>query len=314
MMKIPGNTATGTAHGKLILAGEHAVVYGQPAIALPFDHVKIETAVIRKQGPLSIDCRFYKGALDKAPERLHGIRACVKEILRTLKKPAENLAIKLESTIPIGRGLGSSAAVAVAIVRGLYAFFEKQLTKMELERFVQIAENFAHGNPSGIDMMAVISNDPIWFEKGKAARPLPFSLPFYLVVADSGRVHNTARAVGSIREKSGSDPKTVESAISRLGEIVHEAGRALIEKDGLHLGRLFNEAHAQLSVLGVSDEGLNTLCAAARSAGALGAKLTGAGRGGCIISLAESRKKASAVAQALQKAGAAQVWQFSLEG
>ncbi|MCQ5178394.1 GHMP family kinase ATP-binding protein, partial [Faecalibacterium prausnitzii] len=74
------------------------------------------------------DCRFYKGALDKASEGLHGIRACVKEILRTLKKPAENLAIKLESTIPIGRGLGSSAAVAVAIVRGLYAFFEKQLT------------------------------------------------------------------------------------------------------------------------------------------------------------------------------------------
>ncbi|GER66654.1 mevalonate kinase [Weizmannia acidilactici] len=314
MIKIPGKTATGTAHGKLILAGEHSVVYGKPAIALPFHLVQVEANVIRKSGPLSIDCLYYTGAMDEAPPKMMGITACAKETLKTLNEPAENLVIKLESTVPIGRGLGSSAAVAVAVVRGLYAFFGRKLSEAELERLVQIAENFAHGNPSGIDMMTVINDHPIWFEKGKPVRPMPVSLRFYLVVADSGRIHDTSLAVKSIREKRQYEPEMVNKAIGRLGKIVYEVKEALDAKDGFRLGQLLNEAQAQLSALGVSDAGLDDLTGAARAAGALGAKLTGAGRGGCIIALAETREKAETVAAALQRAGAIKTWYFSLEG
>ncbi|WP_018662723.1 mevalonate kinase [Heyndrickxia acidiproducens] len=314
MMKLSQKAAVGTAHSKLILVGEHSVVYGKPAIAVPFTKVKVEAVSVQRPGPLTINCRYYSGILDEVPPKMEGIAACAKATLQALNQPLEDIEIELRSSIPIGRGLGSSAAVAIALVRSLYAFFGQKVPREKLLSLVQIAETYAHGSPSGIDMIAETNEHPIWFEKGKTIRPFPIHLPHYLIVADSGRYGDTFLAVQEIREKKKYEPENVKYAIDRLGEIVYEVKAAIGKKNAGLLGKLLDAAQDQLAALGVSDRGLDHLIETARAAGALGAKLTGGGRGGCIIALAENSRKAEKIACALKKAGAAKTWHFSLGG
>ncbi|MEQ2466082.1 mevalonate kinase [Niallia sp. CLA-SR-H024] len=313
MLETPQKVAVGRAHSKLILIGEHSVVYGQPAIAFPFKQIEVKVTVKTIGGnTIQIESPFYQGPIEQIPEKMEGIGDCVIQTLKVLEKRSSGLHIRIASSIPIGRGLGSSAAIAIALVRGLFAFFNQSLKDSQLMALVERAEKFAHGTPSGIDMMAASSANPIWFQKQQEVEMVKIGAPFHLVVADSGRIGDTYSAVKSIRDKYERKPKQIEESITLLGKLTEDVRLGLAVGDYQKVGDKLNQAHQQLSLLGVSDLGLDGLVEAARTAGAVGAKLTGGGRGGCILALVENETIGKKVADALVQAGATQTWQYTI--
>ena len=314
----PPKESVSHAHGKLIMVGEHSVVYGQPAIALPFPVIEATSIVkelvnLELTPKIMIDSLYFTGSLEEAPRKMSGISACILATLETLDEKSAGLEIHLSSTIPVGRGLGSSAAVAIAIVKSLFSYYEKELSHETLMTLVQIAEKDAHGNPSGIDMAAASRDFPIWFQKEQEPLPLEISATFYLIVADTGQVGKTRMAVESIRDKYQLNPVETKHSIDLLGDITYTAKDALLNGDLAILGSALNAAQKELASLGVSDEGIDNLVEVARATGALGAKLTGGGRGGCVIALAKDANHASELAQALEAAGAYQTWNYEVE-
>jgi mevalonate kinase len=312
MNTVPAKIAVGEAHSKLILAGEHAVVYGKPAIAIPFP-LKVRSMIEESLGTIMFESAIYTGPIDSMPMKMKGITACIKETLHCLNQPFEGLRIRMDSWIPIGRGLGSSAAIAIAIVRSLFSFYGKELSQNQLFSLVQIAETYAHGKPSGIDMAAVSSECPILFQKGKDVVPLITREPLYMVVADTGRIGDTHTAVEDVRKRYLLEPEKVQKSLDEIGKIADAAKDALLDGDMYLLGKLLDNNQQELMTLGVSDEGLNALIETARNTGALGAKLTGGGLGGCIIALARSLEHAKKIASELMKSGAVESWYFSSE-
>lgn len=313
MLETPQKVAVGRAHSKLILIGEHSVVYGQPAIAFPFKQIEVKVTVKNIDGNIiQMESPFYEGPLDQIPEKMEGIGDCVIQTLKVLEKRSSGLHIQITSSIPIGRGLGSSAAIAIALVRGLFAFFTQKLSDSQLMTLVERAEKFAHGTPSGIDMMAASSTNPIWFQKQQVVESVKIGAPFHLVVADSGRVGDTYSAVKSIRDKYEMKPEKIEESITLLGKWTEEVRLGLAVGDYQKVGEKLNQAQQHLALLGVSDEGLDHLVDTARAAGAIGAKLTGGGRGGCILALVENEQLGEKVAAALMQAGAAKTWQYTI--
>jgi mevalonate kinase len=312
MIQTRQRCGVGAAHGKLILMGEHSVVYGMPAIALPFPLLKAEATVEENAGQILFYSDYYEGPLDGVPKKLRGIAICIYETLKQLNKPAYGLVIRLQSNIPIGRGLGSSAAIAMAIVRGIFAFYREKLRPKVLMSLVHAAETYAHGTPSGIDMAAAFSQFPIWFQKGET-QSLSLGGTLFLVVADTGHFADTRGAVLSVKDKVSSEPEKLERTLSQLRTITYEAREALYDGDMKLVGDLFNFAQSGLVELGVSNKDINRLVDAARRAGALGAKLTGAGRGGCILALADNLANAKNIARTLMQAGASNTWHFTVE-
>jgi mevalonate kinase len=305
-------TAIGLAHSKLILIGEHAVVHGQPAIAIPFPLVGVESEIDYVPGAVKMDSAFYHGPLDSAPEALSGIVNCAKAALKQLGLPRKDLLIRIKSSIPPGKGLGSSASVAIAVVRSLFAYADEPYTEEELLELANISETYAHGAPSGLDTLTITSVSPVWYEKGREFCFIEPKQDFHFIVADSGRIGDTRSAVESVAELLKSAPKRIQASLDRIGEITHQARRAL-EKASKHLlGKTMNEAQKELEALGVSDAVLNRLIYIARREGALGAKLTGGGNGGCIIALARNEEHSHHLSETLRKLGAHAVWSFVL--
>lgn len=313
MVQLSQKVSLGKAHGKLILVGEHSVVYGKPAIALPFPLIEVKAIVEEsKEDNIRITCDYYDGLLDSVPKKMKGIAALIIETLKILTTHPKGLLIRLESTIPLGRGLGSSAAVAIAIVRSLFSYYSHELNQDQLNSLVHLAETYAHGNPSGIDMVAASGEEPIWFQKEVGMEQIQIGSPIHLVVADSGRIGDTLSAVSSVKEKYKIDQKKTNDSLSHLEGIACNAKAALSLGHSKLLGHLLDLAQEELVALGVSDDGINRLIDAARKAGALGAKLTGGGRGGCVIALAKNAGHAKTLAKAFLKAGASKTWNFSL--
>ena len=306
-------TAIGIAHSKLILIGEHAVVHGQPAIAIPFPLIGVETVIERVPGSVKMDSSFYHGPLHLAPESLQGIVQCVEASLEYLQIPCKDLLIRINSSIPPGKGLGSSASVAISVIRSLFDFADRECTDDELLELANVAETYAHGAPSGLDTLTITSRSPVWYKKENPIDYIDLGEDFHFIVADSGRVGDTRTSVESVARLLKSAPKRIQRKMDRIGELTHQAKHAL-ERAGKHfLGHLLNEAQKELEALGVSDAGLNKLIYFARKEGALGAKLTGGGNGGCIIAIAQNEIHSKLLAEKLRKYGATAVWPFVLK-
>lgn len=310
MNKLPAKLSTSNAHSKIILAGEHAVVYGKPAIAIPFP-LKVSSTIERSRGNIIFESDIYTGFLDDMPLQLKGISNCIKQILNYLNKPISDLRIRIISSIPIGRGLGSSAAISISIVRSLFSFFGQKLTQKQLFSFVQVAENYAHGNSSGLDIMAELSEYPIWFEKRIGITYIKNQKPLYVVVADTGNSANTRVAVENVRKRYNDNPEKVQRILNKIEQITIDIKKALLKGDTDLVGRLLTYNHNELVNIGVSDKFLNKLVEKSLKAGALGAKLTGGGLGGCMIALAKDIEQAKIISNRLIKSGAYQSWYFS---
>lgn len=300
--------SVGKSTGKIILIGEHAVVYGQPAIAMPFSAVEI-TAQVRAQGEaLTVSCDFYKGLVHKMPKIWESLKHAIRFSLYRIGAPTDPaIHIDIQSIIPAERGMGSSAAVAVAVARALFSYYEKPLTDSELWDIVQSSEKIAHGNPSGIDAATTSGKSPIFFTKGAPIETLHLQIKAYLVVGDTGVTGNTLEAIKDVADLLAKKPEAIQ-LVEELGSLARQAKEDLATDQAELLGSKMNQAHLLLQELGVSDSSLDKFVSLAQQAGALGAKLTGGGRGGCMIALTRTQADAQTIAQALTAAGAQQTW------
>lgn len=307
-MKVLSNTAAGKAHGKIILIGEHAVVHNEPAIAIPFTSANIEVTLEQIVGESTMDSIYHSGKISEAPLVISNLVQTFYEVCKYFYASTDNMHLTIKSGIPAERGMGSSAAVATALVRALFDYFDEELSDEVLHRFVSISEKIAHGNPSGLDAKVVSSNKAIYFVRNERSEFFQLDLPGHLVIADTGEEGETIKAVtdvGKLVEEQTTDGKQM---IMDLGFLTKQA-REYIEAKNLHgLGSVLNEAQTKLRKLTVSNETLDRLIETAQENGALGAKLTGGGRGGCMIALVETAEEAQKLAESLLGAGATETW------
>jgi len=298
-----------SAPGKVILFGEHAVVYGHPAIAVPITQVRAKAIVIAEprspRGLVRIIAPDIglETSLASLPAN-HPLAVLLSKAVSTLQVshiPA--CSISITSTIPIAGGMGSGAAVSVAVLRALSAFLGRPLKDEQVSNLVFEVEQVYHGTPSGIDNTVITYARPVYFVKGKLIEILSVKKPFPLVVADTGIKSPTAVAVGEVRQAWENQHEAYEQLFEAAGSIA-AAGRKAIQAGKVEaLGPLMDENHTLLQKLGVSSPELDALVEAARSAGALGAKLSGAGKGGSMIALVTA-ETSNAVTTALLKSGA----------
>lgn len=306
-------TAIGFAIGKIILMGEHAVVYGEPALAIPFMNTKIKVTISRRKGPVLLNCFFYKGILSDGPEKISGLKVMVKEIIKNFNEELKDFTIDIESSIPAERGMGSSAAVSVATIRALYEYFNYPLTEDDLIKWTDVSEKITHGNPSGLDAAIIIGERSLYFIKGRPLTSFNFNLKSYLIVADTGEIGQTREAVKNVKNLIETSPKKAKALIKDLGALTNRAKISMDINDSLELGKLMTKAHNILKELGVSNPSLDNLVDIALDNGSLGAKLTGGGRGGCMIALASSRESAEFISNQLLNKGAQKTWISNME-
>jgi mevalonate kinase len=298
------------APGKVILFGEHAVVYGRPAIAVPVTEVQAQAYVeLGEPGRGMVVAAPDLGQrliVREAPQD-HPLASIARLSLEAMgRDPDPDLLITITSTIPIARGMGSGAAVSTAILRGLAQHYGHWLSSQAISDLVYQVEVIYHGTPSGIDNTVVAFEKPVYFVKGVTREVFWVGRPFLLAVADTGIESATRDVVGDLRRRYEADPAHYEPLFDRVGEVAHAARSAIEDSTVQELGRLMDENHLLLCKLGVSCPELDRLVAAAREGGALGAKLSGAGWGGNMIALITEETR-GCVDMMLRLAGATSV-------
>jgi mevalonate kinase len=295
-----------SAPGKIILFGEHAVVYGRPALAVPVTQVQADCEVLdSSRAGIWIDAPDINlhAELNTLPSD-HPIASVIHNFLFLWRvSPFPSLDIKITSTIPVAAGLGSGAAVTVALVRALYLHLNHAMTDEEINAFTFEIEKLHHGTPSGIDNTVVTYARPVYFIKGQPIETFKVGQPFTIVIGDTGMSASTKESVADVRRLWMNDKSRWESLFDKIGEIAFTARRAIEAGKSDMLGELMNENHALLQRMTVSSPELDRLVEAARAAGALGAKMSGGGRGGNMIALVK-RDMAESVSLSLKEAGA----------
>lgn len=302
----------GTAHAKVILFGEHSVVYGNSAVAVPMFNLQMQARAWRIDAPPRFESAYYSGELRHAPDFMAAPRAAIEAVVEQVGGSLDGLAVSLHGSIPIGRGLGSSAAAAGAIVDAVARLHGTELAENDRFALVQVAERVAHGKASGLDAYATTTPHPIRFREGLAT-VLTNCLNATLIVADTGVYGSTRQAVELVRTLRGRFRRRIDRVIEELGALAELAVSDLAGDRVQELGARMNRAQELLAQLKVSHPAIDRLVGAALKAGAFGAKLTGAGLGGCIVALAHA-DSVDAVTQALREAGAAQIWTLSDHG
>ncbi len=311
-----------TAPGKVILFGEHAVVYSRPAIAVPVTDVSA-TATISPGEPgsgvwiLASDLPAPGGKPGGHRYRLHDapaddpLKASVELALDAFRQdepigadsPELDVLVTITSTIPIARGMGSGAAVATAVVRAIGCYFGHDPQPGEISPLVYEVEKLHHGTPSGIDNTVVAYEQPVFFVRGRGITRLSVGAPLNLVIADTGVVSSTRQVVGDVRRRWSAEAERHESLFDEIGGLARLAKSAIERGDPKAVGQLMDENHELLMTLGVSSPELDKLVEAARMTGALGAKMSGAGWGGNMLALVEAECTPK-VTGALHAAGA----------
>jgi mevalonate kinase len=295
-----------SAPGKIILFGEHAVVYSRPALAVPVNQVQVEVDISDSAQPgiwIHAPIIGLQAELTTLPSN-HPIASVILRAMQHLGIfPRPDISINIESTIPVASGLGSGAAVSVALVRALSSFFSHPLKNQQINDLVYETEKLYHGTPSGIDNTVITYNMPVFYLKDKPIETFKVGKPFTIVIGDTGIPAPTKESVGDVRRLWLRDPNRFESIFNEVAQISTMARHFIESGRPELLGELMDQNHEFLQDLTVSSPELDALVLAARQAGAQGAKLSGGGRGGNMIALVDSAS-AESVAQALLSAGA----------
>jgi len=297
-----------SAPGKIILFGEHAVVYARPAIAVPVFQVRAEVEVERLElGDCQIELvdlsRRYDFA-DAMPD--DPVAAIICLTCARLKVEPRGVRVRVHSTIPIGGGLGSGAAVSVATARALAQHFSVTLNAVEASALAYEVEKLHHGTPSGIDNTVIAFEQPVYFVRDRPIESFRVARPFTIAIADTGIAAPTKIAVGDVRRAWEQNRAHYEMLFDQIGAIVRDARKAIEQGNVESLGELMNTNQILLRAIGVSSPEIETLVQAALNAGAPGAKLSGAGRGGNVIALVDGVTQ-DIVARAMTEAGAKRV-------
>jgi len=303
-----------SAPAKVILFGEHFVVYGEPAIVLAIDkraYVKVETRndkrIYARSANLNIAGYFEEGVFhpekggENARYKLEPVKTVVDKVFELAGRNA-GLNIEIRSTVPVAAGLGSSAAVAAATALAVAKTLDIELAKEEVFRITYEAERVVHGTPSGVDPAIATFGGALLFQMDTGVKPLEAEMDIPLVIGDTQIQRSTRDLVAKVRRLREKFPAVIEPIMRSGRKIVLHAIEAIKQQDLETLGELVDINHGLLCAVGVSHEALERLISEARKAGALGAKLTGAGGGGCMIALTE-HDKLDAVAEAIQRAG-----------
>lgn len=281
--------ATGAAPGKVILFGEHAVVYGQPAVAAALGCGLGATVEAEASGPvLAIPGWGRDGLVVRPAEgRVDSVARGFAVALEVVGLVGAPVRVTLDGELPLGVGLGSSAAFAVALLRALSAHRGQPLESAELLAGAAAIERVFHGNPSGLDHTVVALGGCLRYVRTAepAFRPVRIGRPLTVVIAWTPREGSTRQAVEGLRARHTALPAQFDRLFAAMGDVA-EAGIAALEAgDEATLGRLLDLNHGYLNACGVSTLANEQMVALARRHGALGAKLTGAGNGGAIVAL-----------------------------
>ncbi len=310
--------ARASAPAKVILLGEHAVVYGFPAIAVPVSSLRVFAEVKPNPHPdrelriTGAGLELYSVPSSVSEQADDALAYTVRLFTQMMSVPPPNVTITIDSHIPIAGGLGSGAAVTAALGRALALASDISLPDHLLNDLVYEVEKMHHGTPSGIDNTVIVYERPIYFTRSAGYDLLTIGTPFLLLIADTGEKSLTRTAVADVRRLREASPNRTEKVLSAIGDLVTQARQAIESGDPQKLGSLMTENHELLCELTVSSQQLDILVKAARQAGAWGAKLSGGGRGGNMIALVPFDLE-DAVRQALYDAGAVRVFRTVIE-
>ena len=292
----------GKSHSKIILIGEHSVVYGYPAIAIPLKKIEIECTIEEAKS------NFFYDETDT-------LSVAIFTALKYLKKENAKIKYKITSQIPQKRGMGSSAAVSIAAIRAIFNYFRENLEDELLEKLVNTAEIVAHKTPSGLDAKTCLSDKAIRFVKNKGFSYIDLNLDAYLVIADTGIYGNTGEAIQNVKNLGDK----AELSLKKLGRLTDEMTRILtgnsenkeekIRREKISkIGEIMTAANTELGKLNITIEKTELFVKTAIENGAAGAKISGGGLGGCVIALAENLEIMEKVKDGFTKCGAENIW------
>ena len=274
------------ACGKIILLGEHAVVYGRPAIALPIP-LAVEAA-IRKGGEAVNVVIPRWGVEQKVRVTNPGFTGIIAQMLEQLGLDKENMTIEVFPHIPRAMGLGGSSALAVAIIRAIDHAYKLDLKDGRINELAFECEKAAHGTPSGVDNTVATYGSPLYYQR-RDEQPLFSTLklgqPLELVIGMTGKESLTADTVAKVRASWRQYPERYETIFDQIGHLTVSASDAVKSGQLNELGELMNLCHGYLNALQLSTPELEEMIHVARQNGAVGAKLTGGGGGGSMIAL-----------------------------
>lgn len=290
-------------------------MYGLPAVALPLSSLRAHATVENEphSGTITFDLRDFD-CIHSMGDKVKNPAAAPFDALAELLRqhvpgvPGRGWRCTVSSDIPPGCGLGSGAAVTVAVLRAAFGFFSVPADPPLLSELTYEIEKLHHGTPSGIDNTIIAMEKPLVFRKGGGVEFLSApDRPLFFVVGYTGIRHSTAEVVRDVATAHDASPVRYDALFREIGEVAERGAAAFEAGDAEELGALMSKNHELLRALDVSCGELDNLVKAAEDAGAAGAKLSGAGRGGCMAALASSAESAEKVGAALEKAGAAWV-------
>ncbi len=234
---------------------------------------------------------------------LRPLHLAAEATLNYIDRNGSGLSVNVECEIPVAAGLGSSASTTVAIISAVAKSQGVELDRKEIFKIAFVPENFLHGKPSGVDQATCIYGGMIQFTRPAQVKPVRMKTRPLILVCDTGIHHATKTLVGAVVERSERERLDFQDRLREIGQISNGVVRALRRGDDEALGALMFRNHELLQEIGVSHPRLDHLVRVAKHAGALGAKLTGAGGGGCVIILCNSSKDRDRISRVLRREG-----------
>lgn len=255
-----------------------------------------------------IPLRFLAGNPGKAVvpeprELLRPLQLAAEATLKNIGNSNRGVHVNVECDIPVAAGLGSSASTTVSIIAAVARSRGIELSKKEIFKLAFVSESFLHGKPSGVDQATCIYGGTIQFNRPSNVKKVQLKSEPSILVCDTGIHHATRILVGGVVQKSQKEKQDFQNYLSKMREISNGVAKALRDGDDEDLGILMYQNHELLRKIGVSHPKLDRLVEVARGAGALGAKLTGAGGGGCIVVLTKTASARERISRLLRKEG-----------
>ena len=303
-------TIAARAPAKIILTGEHFVVLGAPALAMAVNLYSTAHASRNETGKVEVEATLPLRLVDpgesrtvKSEELLKPLRMAAEVVLDRVHGNTSGVHVQVECNIPIGAGLGSSASTSVAIIAAVAKSRGVQLGKKEIFRLAYKPETLIHNKPSGVDQATTTYGGVIQYKKPGKVERLKIDQRPSILICDTGLHRSTGRLVGAVVKRSKRQEAIYRDRVNEVTGITVSARRALEGGRNEELGELMNRNQELLQEIGVSHPALERLIKASMESGALGAKLTGAGGGGCMIALCKGNESRQRIARRLRRMG-----------